>query len=75
MVSLNVLNLTIFEYVSVDVPGVTMSGSSRQTGTVPKTKHNTRSRRENPVNHIPNNLVNICFNYLINMLNVECIKP
>lgn len=32
-----------------------MSGG-RQTGTVPKTKHNSRARRENPVNHLPNNL-------------------
>ncbi|KAK9509179.1 hypothetical protein O3M35_006551 [Rhynocoris fuscipes] len=32
-----------------------MSGG-RQTGTVPKTKHNSRGRRENAVNHIPNNL-------------------
>lgn len=32
-----------------------MSGG-RQTGTVPKTKHNSRARRENSVNHIPNNL-------------------
>ncbi|XP_073996139.1 uncharacterized protein isoform X3 [Rhodnius prolixus] len=32
-----------------------MSGG-RQTGTVPKTKLNSRGRRENAVNHIPNNL-------------------
>lgn len=43
-----------------------MSGG-RQTGTVPKTKHNSRARRENPVNHLPNNLVFpfLIFIYLI----------